>query len=483
MPPVPTRKIVDLTKPRVMWREFYRQENAFAYCTRCRSGVHVFSVELDDSGKRRFIAATYAAFWARYAELLPNERHHYEVIPEHAPCKLYFDVEYSRAAHPALRPHEPGMVEAFLRVVRTALKETFGVDTAAECTVDLDSSSDRKFSRHFILTDAIFTDNIEMGHFVSGVLVPLIRASADAATQRLVLPSEAIGAHPPPTVLDEGVYTRNRNFRLFLSSKIAKGVVLTRASTCRIPDCSDERFFFTSLVTNVRFHPGRTVLRNRSPPTPSASGSRGVGVAEAGVGGVRTHVRESRHSGDTERPRSGYHGSPYPMIEGFIAQFASAHSAHPARVRRWAFYEVGKTLTLDIAGSRYCERIGREHKSNGVYFVVSIEPGNFYQKCYDPDCRAANFKSTVRHIPDECLPLLELEAPPTVTDAEEGDEEERAWVEWLEGRGEAELRSVIADVQAADDDAEWEQWLANGGEAGLLEALDAVEPEGVQTQR
>jgi len=43
-------------------------------------------------------------------------------------------------------------------------------------------------------------------------------------------------------------------------------------------------------------------------------------------------------------------------------------------------------LCYRVAGSRFCARIGRPHKSNQIYFVADLLHGVVYQKCFDPDC-------------------------------------------------------------------------------------------------
>ena len=40
-----------------------------------------------------------------------------------------------------------------------------------------------------------------------------------------------------------------------------------------------------------------------------------------------------------------------------------------------------------MEGDRYCERIGRPHKSNHVMMVVELGARVVYQSCWDPDCR------------------------------------------------------------------------------------------------
>ena len=44
------------------------------------------------------------------------------------------------------------------------------------------------------------------------------------------------------------------------------------------------------------------------------------------------------------------------------------------------------TLAVGIAGRRYCHNVGREHKSNGVYWIVRAATGDAVLRCHDPDC-------------------------------------------------------------------------------------------------
>ena len=50
----------------------------------------IFSVERGPEGKRSFIVTSYAKFWERYRDMLPQHRHYYEIIRERRPCHLYF---------------------------------------------------------------------------------------------------------------------------------------------------------------------------------------------------------------------------------------------------------------------------------------------------------------------------------------------------------------------------------------------------------
>jgi DNA-directed primase/polymerase protein len=53
-----------------------------------------------------------------------------------------------------------------------------------------------------------------------------------------------------------------------------------------------------------------------------------------------------------------------------------------------------------VAACRWCGNIGRQHKSNGIYIVVDLSAGLWWQKCFDPDCRA--YRSETMPLPQEC---------------------------------------------------------------------------------
>ena len=45
-------------------------------------------------------------------------------------------------------------------------------------------------------------------------------------------------------------------------------------------------------------------------------------------------------------------------------------------------------LVYDLAGGyKFCENIGRNHKSNNVRIAVDINSGQYFQSCHDPDCQ------------------------------------------------------------------------------------------------
>lgn len=49
-------------------------------------------------------------------------------------------------------------------------------------------------------------------------------------------------------------------------------------------------------------------------------------------------------------------------------------------------YRKGAFFLYTVHGSRYCQNVRREHKSNNVYIVVDMLKKVWSQKCFDPDC-------------------------------------------------------------------------------------------------
>jgi len=135
------------------------------------------------TGARKFIVTSYQDFWTRYFTLPPRQRHHYELIPECHPCHLYFDVEFKHEFNPQFkREHieEERAMEAVCEEIVEQIRRVYGriemsmtmdVSNASTSSNDnrgrngslllssvdgrhilqLDSTSDTKFSRHLIV--------------------------------------------------------------------------------------------------------------------------------------------------------------------------------------------------------------------------------------------------------------------------------------------------------------------------------------------
>jgi hypothetical protein len=84
-----------------------------------------------------------------------------------------------------------------------------------------------------------------------------------------------------------------------------------------------------------------------------------------------------------------------------LESFALSAFAPTGTIRGRRYSVEYRSLVLTVTGSRFCRRIGREHKSNGVYLVCRLSSGEIVQKCFDPDC--GNWESPPVAIPDGLL--------------------------------------------------------------------------------
>jgi hypothetical protein len=408
--------------------------------------LRVFSRE-DAGGRRRFLATSYAELWRRYAALPPSARHYYEIIREGRPCHFYLDLEFATAANPGR--DGPGAVDAVLAAARAALLELAGLELADEDLLELDSSTPEKFSRHVIARlpgGRAFASNADAGALAAAAAARVRAAAAagDAAAAAAVIRRKGGGQ---ALVIDEGVYTRNRAFRLHLSSKAGRAAALLPTGRFAGAALPTQQAFFRALVSNVE--PGAELVRLAAAPggagAARAPGARhGIDNGGGGGGGATTS------SFGALRPAP----SPVAGLDAFVAAAAAAAGGGRAAVRSWVPLGAG-ALLLNLRGNRFCGNVGREHRSNGVFYVVDLQAGLWMQKCYDPECR--DYRSPTTPLP----PALALAAAAAAAAAagEYGADEAPGGEEPAGGGGGAEAEeddddfvdgAVLAAVEAAE---------------------------------
>ncbi|XP_055423392.1 DNA-directed primase/polymerase protein isoform X1 [Bubalus kerabau] len=445
-------------EPPSIWKLFHRQTQAFNFVKSCKQEVHVFALECKvGDGQRIYLVTTYTQLWFYYKSRR-NLLHCYEVIPENAVCKLYFDLEFNKLANPGADGKK--MVALLIEHVCKALQEFYTVNCSAEDVLNLDSSTEEKFSRHLIfqLHDVAFKDNIHVGNFVRKILQPafhLIASEDEDMTPETTgrefthfseTPSEqetcfskmstdnnvgesrtsnseklgrlgsAQQSSPDLSFLivkndmgekrlfvDLGVYTRNRNFRLYKSSKLGKYVALEVAEDNRFfpiqsKNISKEnQYFLSSLVSNVRFSDALRILTCDIPQS-------------------KQRVQCFSRTATSAETIEGFQCSPYPEIDQFVLSLVNKNGIKGG-IRRWNYFFPEELLVYDICKYRWCENIGRAHRSNNIMILVDLKNEVWYQKCHDPVCKAENFKSDCFPLPAEvCLLFLLKEEEEFTTD-------------------------------------------------------------------
>ena len=230
--------------------------------------------------------------------------------------------------------------------------------------------------------------------------------------------------------VDMGVYTKNRCFRLYLCSKFGNR---DPARVLRYPADADatalpkpqKGTYLYSLVVNV---PKDAVLLSfGEEPQPesevdatSAAAWTSLGLSSPPLCGPSPPAGAGAAA--AEGVTKGALPSPCPSLDSFVLSFARSRGDHGtllhtassctkarlficssdlrgacaaplsggARLRSWTLLAPGSPgarLSYAVEGDRYCERIGRPHKSNHVMMVVELGARVVYQSCWDPDCR------------------------------------------------------------------------------------------------
>lgn len=338
------------------------------------------------------------------------------------------------------------MVDIFIKYICQHLKNIYGVDCNRKYIIDLDSSTSSKFSRHLIfhLPGAVFKDNIHAGDFVLHICKLLerkLRVGSEFSANKDVGSDSYQPTWPKSEVLtgngcvhtseinakiqeetqhetftsvnlqelrelivkdgkgelgifcDQGVYTRNRNFRIFKSTKIGKDshLVLSRQNTYKpsfknvkgsFSKDSEYLLFLDSLVSNVSMQVGGKDVRVLT-----------CGSCEKSC--KRSSRMDARDSSSLSQ--HGYEHSPYPEIDNFISSVLTKGGVQ-GQIRRWVYFPQGKLITYDVINNRWCENIGRAHKSNNVMIVADLRLGVYYQKCHDPVCRGIDYRSPLKSL-------------------------------------------------------------------------------------
>jgi hypothetical protein len=495
------------------------------------------------------------------------KKHVYEIIRENYPCRAYFDLEFSTEDNPEL--DGDAITAMWCNLVVWKVHSLFGIALGPQNVVVLDCSTEVKFSKHMTLLiprdghhyapaaptsatswnqngELLFRNNLAVGAFVESILqditeitvIPLPH-NGDNGT-----PASAANIAPPlgtrvcrrprpeyeslwvkkkdgkrTCFVDLGVYTKNRAFRLFGSSKFGKHAIFqwsgvdrklytglkgggifgagsgsglsqrqqkvvplspnrlkhqylelsavvpydlidryrsTFSQFCRetssnssdqsanssseslsstlsspspssssssssspqmIKSLADSFDYADSFLDvnlpapsrDISFHPHST----RDYSSSSISAVTAGGIAETDeYSGTQVNVgrySQRRNNGEQWRSimeiASSTHqrqSSPFPSIDSFVLFIASKGGVQ-GYISSWSLYAANQTYRVryTIGKNRWCEKVGRPHKSNGIILEVDLNFLVLTQTCFDPDCRG--FRWEPIPLPPQCL--------------------------------------------------------------------------------
>jgi len=380
-----------LVGPPLGWKNFPRQQEALDYAKTKLYGCMSFTYE-QTNGQRYFMVAHPETFWYYDSRKPPNERHTYEIIPDNSPCKLYFDLEFNRKDNS--ESNGTKMVETFVKVITMFVKQKFDVVCNEDDVLDLDSSTADKFSHHLIFQSLIFSNNLQAGYFVKFICAEINKFLSEepnlednACFYGGITTKDLLDLKTDKGLFcDESVYSRNRHFRLYKSSKFKKNVPLLLSSTnkykllepAHCEDCFDKQIFIKSLIT---FGCDGKILLN-------FTNSNQIDSESNYLQDRQTYLNSKIEC------QSSYTNSPFPRIDNFVSDLV-----FPGKIFRNHYFSSVNKLVYSIVKNRYCGNIKRQHKNNNVKYIVDLNEMCWYQKCYDPDCK--QYQSNRTKLPDE----------------------------------------------------------------------------------
>ncbi|KAH6835040.1 DNA primase [Perilla frutescens var. hirtella] len=446
-----------------IWATFPKQDEAMKFGKE-HANVRLFSYQDHMNGQRRFLVSTYKEFWRRYKEMSSKVRHHYEVIQEGLPCHLYFDLEFNKRENAGRNGDE--MVDLLLIVIFDALLEKYSIQGSEDFVIELDSSTEDKFSRHLIirLPKTAFKDNLHAGAFVAEICSRIQNyRESDKKYDKLLISKGSNSADSALHLfVDTAVYSRNRCFRLPFSSKAGKSSFLLPSGRFKCKDMNEEEIFMASLICNLEVDSDKLLICKMDLDCVKALHFETEQITNDNQKHSGCFENFDLNAWTSDASTTCLMGkSPFPALDAFIVAIASSGDV-PGRIRSWYWFSEYALMVYSMSRNRYCERIGREHKSNHVIYVVDMRRAVYYQKCHDPDCRG--YRSPLREVPDDAIPdpvFCNLPGESETRDERLTDScKKEAW--WLEAvrvaEGVEKIQKALDLTQMDDTSEEDEKW-------------------------
>mmetsp|Transcript_3699 Transcript_3699/g.4361 ORF Transcript_3699/g.4361 Transcript_3699/m.4361 type:complete len:635 (-) Transcript_3699:99-2003(-) len=426
--------------------------------------TRLFAFEQSGSGTRKYVVAHLGRFLQKYwmdCEIL--NRHYYELIREGTPCRLYFDIEFNKVANPNIDDDANEMLmNEFISELSTELQSLFNITINRKNIVDLDSSTDKKFSRHLIIhlpKGQLFADAPTCGIFVKNFVG---RLAEETATGEMKEKHPVLSKHlflnreitsndetvkkindckcesekqqdsnnekqretPKVCFIDTGVYTRNRVFRILGSMKHGKSVSaalrIATANQFPFPQEFHNELFLNLDDDKADSNKTKSIIHEEVvwekhaialvhtfivPMENQLVNKEILELPESTINNStsqKTSIKTNTvlsNQGSTSNTSS----SPYPLLDKFVQNTLAKRKGLDGTIRSWSLEQWNDQpfITYCMKGNRYCENINRSHKSNNIIWNVNISDGEYWQTCLDPECRNMSFRGEVKELPRE----------------------------------------------------------------------------------
>jgi hypothetical protein len=208
---------------------FYKKKQAYNYSD-AHGKLPIFSVDISNQhASKAYIVTGYVKWWENYSSIEPAKRYAYEVVLPGVPCHLYVDLEAEFSANPEIKDT---IQIRFVELLAELKDFLYNMHVAPKELLDktrfvvLDSSKSTKFSKHCIvkIPEVLFDNNYHCGALIRRFQIHILNKFGPKETNPyFVFPENEEKRDPQfkQFLIDMGVYTKGRDFRLLGSYKRA----------------------------------------------------------------------------------------------------------------------------------------------------------------------------------------------------------------------------------------------------------------------
>lgn len=395
-------------------RWFYEKKNIFykkslAYDFSNANGrLPIFSVDTSDTeAKKAYIVTGYCKWWEDYTKMKPNNRYAYEVVLPKMPCHLYVDIEVEFSSNPELRD----IIDLkFIELMKELKRFMYYIYLApanllkAMKFVVLDSSKISKFSKHSIIKipGVLFEDNYQIGAFIRRFQVHILCKFGPKETNPYFVYPENQKKRSPEFkhfLIDMGVYTKGRDFRLLGSFK-RTGNSTNPGKKKRFlwlhdyPGSLTDKHFFDTLI---QFQPKPSTIKYMvchlvdtiNGGIPMSSSLRTVvpvGSTYNGLNGVESSTGNSRirSINSNKRFKTNIIQLPNEILNRITQRITSTYNISITSIKSsGSSYFFNTTCKVCKIKSEITRTNNACHSKNSIYFMLCGTTGVVFQSCFN----------------------------------------------------------------------------------------------------
>ena len=319
----------------------------------------VFAKEVNKKGCRTFYTSTPEQFWIKYKDIPPKDRTWYEVVRDEHRVKGFWDIEYSKQENKDKNGEES--VFLFMKEIIQKIRDDYGEQIYESDFTVLEAHSQNKFSVHLILDGKItFRDVNSVSHFTEEVMQRL---------NKEIL--KVLKNGKEDSILDMRIYTKNRNFRLYLSTKFNQERML-RLSDFDLKHLEGaERCDPSSENTLDRYIFYQSLVEIMSPQDEPTSPLVEV------VKSKKANPMNKPVKVETRTPSQGFD---HVELDLFIKN--KVGSKEISRIIHYSSH----SSVYNFKSKIYCKNIEGSHKNNNSYVVLNKNTREIYMKCHSNKC-------------------------------------------------------------------------------------------------